>query len=175
MVSYVRFKYIEEIIKMVRSLYNKDLIENVRQWKKDEEIYSKELGKTVEKAESPMLKLILTIASLDSYKHSIVYGFIEEMLNKGNEVPMLQESKEVLKSLENHILEESKAMEFLIRVLEDNNIKNDKFLEFAFKLIYKDEVLHHILLHDAFNALINLNDNTMKELYEAIDNWIKPN
>ncbi|WP_048816692.1 hypothetical protein [Caldisphaera lagunensis] len=151
-------------------MYDKEFAEKISEWKEIEENHSKSHKETMDKVKSPILRLILTVISLDSYKHSLIYEIIEDTIkeNKYN-ILLKEESEEVLKELKNHIMEEREAIKFLTNFLNSNN----DFVRFALKLIYKDELLHHVLLHDAFNALINSNDESFKELYESIDKWLK--
>ena len=151
-------------------MQGESLEEQFRRWRELELEHARRLAEEARRVRSPIVKAVLTAVSKDSEKHAALYEAALQLLGSGE--VREAEFEWSLEGLRGHVETEFDAMKFLESLVEREDL--DPQLRFILKLILRDERVHHVLLHDLYQALVRgelQGDQVFRELYRDLDRW----
>ena len=131
--------------------------------KKLEREYAQKLRDSAKEVKNPVVKAVMEAVSQDSFKHSMLYEVITELLSK--EHPFISEevSEQIRKEIDEHIRTESEMIKVVREALEKG--VSNKAVKFLLEAILRDEVFHHALLNKVNEMIVK------RETFSESDMW----
>ena len=128
--------------------------------------YAQKLKNSVKDAKNPVVKAVIEAVSQDSFKHSMLYEVITELLSK--EYPFISEkvSEHIRKEINDHIKTESEMIKVVKEALE-KGISN-KAVKFLLESILRDEIFHHALLIRVNEMIVERETFTESDMWDLI-------
>jgi len=128
--------------------------------------YAGRLKDSASEIKNPVVKAVMEAVSQDSFKHSMLYGVIIELLSK--EHPFISEevSERIREEIDDHVKTESEMIKAVKDLLE-KGVKN-KAVKFILESILSDEVFHHALLMRVNEMIVKRETFTESDMWDLI-------
>ena len=122
------------------------IVENMKKWQKIEDMSVESTSKIIEKAENPVVKLVMEMINHDSKFHHKVQGFIADSLEKKAIVFSTEELGNVWEMIEHHIKLEKETVRLAHESLEALQGKKMLIQEYLINYLLEDEEKHNTIL-----------------------------
>lgn len=131
-----------------------------------EKEYAQKLRDSAKEVKNPVVKAVMEAVSQDSFKHSMLYEVITELLSK--EHPFISEevSEQIRKEIDEHIKTESEMIKVVRETLEKG--VSNKAVKFLLEAILRDEVFHHALLTKVNEMIVKRETFTESDMWDLI-------
>ena len=128
------------------------LVEQMKTWQKIEDTSVASTSKVIDKANNPLIKLVMEIIKKDSQTHHKVQQFVVDSIEKEAVTLTPEDMGDVWGSIEEHIKIEKKMVGNVIEALEALKGKKMVVQEYLLNYMKIDEAKHDEML-DALNKV----------------------
>ncbi len=145
---------------------NQEMIDFFIKMQKLEKEYAQKLKDSAKEIKNPVVKAVMEAVSQDSFKHSMLYEVITELLSK--EHPFISEevSEHIRKEIDEHIRTETEMIKVVREALEKG--VSNKAVKFLLESILRDEVFHHALLTKVNEMIVKRETFTESDMWDLI-------
>ncbi len=144
-----------------------ELLTLVKSWLEEEVSYAKELFELAGNLKHPVLKALFQGIAKDSEKHNLILSAIRDYIENKRPIITQDDLEEIKKKIKDHIEEESKAIQDLLKLKEK---VEDPALLLLIEAMLEDEKKHHALLLQIQKMIAEKETVSDQELWEAL--WL---